>query len=82
MKNKKINLKNGGELLKEFEKVYLDYYDIVYKYILSLCNNESFAEEITQEAFFKTLKKIDSFRGECKLDVWLCQIAKNTFILK
>ncbi len=72
-------MKNGGEILKEFEKVYLDYYDIVYKYILSLCNNESFAEEITQEAFFKALKKIDSFRGECKLDVWLCQIAKNTF---
>ena len=37
------------------------------------------AEEITQEAFFKALKSIDTFRGECKLSVWLCQIAKNTF---
>ena len=32
-----------------------------------------------QEAFFKALKSIGSFRGECKLSVWLCQIAKNTF---
>ena len=37
------------------------------------------AEEITQETFFKALKSIDSFRGQCKLYVWLCQIAKNTY---
>ena len=37
------------------------------------------AEEITQEAFFKALKKIDSFRVDCKINVWLCQIAKNTY---
>lgn len=37
------------------------------------------AEEITQETFFKALKNIDKFDGKCKLYVWLCQIAKNTF---
>lgn len=25
------------------------------------------------------MQKIGSFRGECKLRVWLCQIAKNTY---
>lgn len=65
--------------MKNIEKVYSEYYDVVFKYVLSLCKNESWAEEITQEAFFKALKSIDSFRGECKLSVWLCQIAKNTF---
>ena len=35
------------------------------------------AEEVTQEAFCKALLKIDSFRGECKLSVWIYQIAKN-----
>ena len=63
----------------DFEKVYSEYYDTVFYYILSLCKDEAWAEEITQEAFFKALKKIDSFRGDCKLSVWLCQIAKNTF---
>ena len=63
----------------DFEKVYSEYYDTVFRYILSLCKDEAWAEEITQEAFFKALKKIDSFRGECKLSAWLCQIAKNTF---
>jgi len=37
------------------------------------------AEEITQETFFKALKNIDKFDGKCKLYVWLCQIAKNTY---
>lgn len=37
------------------------------------------AEEITQETFFKALKKIDEFRGDCSVRVWLCQIAKNTY---
>lgn len=65
--------------MKDFEKIYLEYYDMVFQYVLSLCKNEQWAEEITQEAFFKALKSIDTFRGECKLSVWLCQIAKNTF---
>lgn len=65
--------------MTSFEQVYSQYYDVVYQYVRSLCRDEVWAEEITQEAFFKALKKIDSFRGECKLSVWLCQIAKNTF---
>lgn len=63
----------------DFEKVYSEYYDTVFHYSLSLCKDAQWAEEITQESFFKALKKIDSFRAECKLSVWLCQIAKNTF---
>lgn len=65
--------------MTNFEQVYSEYYDVVYQYVLTLCKNEAWAEEITQDAFFKALKRIDSFRGECKLSVWLCQIAKNTF---
>lgn len=65
--------------MTNFEQVYSEYYDTVYRYVLALCKDEAWAEEITQDAFFKALKKIDHFRGECKLSVWLCQIAKNTF---
>lgn len=65
--------------MKDFEKIYSEHYDAVFLYVLSLCRDEAWAEEITQEAFFRALKSIDTFRGECKLNVWLCQIAKNTF---
>ena len=67
-----------GVLVEDFEKIYSEYHDIVFQYVLTLCRDEVLAEEITQEAFFKALKSIDTFRGECKLSVWLCQIAKNT----
>ncbi len=62
-----------------FEEWYKRYYRQVYFYVLGLCKNEHIAEEITQEAFFKALKKMDTFKGECKTSVWIMQIAKNTF---
>lgn len=37
------------------------------------------AEEITRDTFFKVLKEMDTFKGECKLNVWIIQIAKSTF---
>lgn len=64
----------------DIEKVYQDNFILVYRYLLSLSGDSHIAEEITQETFFKALKKIDDFKGECKLSVWLCQIAKNTYI--
>ena len=66
--------------MKNFEQIYSEYYDVVFHYSLSLCSDEQLAEEITQETFFKALKSINSYRGECKLNVWLCQIAKNTYL--
>ena len=65
--------------MTEFQEVYELYFKDVYKYALTLCRDAHMAEEITQETFFKALKSIDSFRGQCKLYVWLCQIAKNTY---
>ena len=66
--------------MEDFQEVYDLYFRDVYKYALSLSRDPRMAEEITQETFFKALKHIDSFRGQCRLYVWLCQIAKNTYI--
>ncbi len=65
--------------MTDFQEVYNTYFPDVYKYVRSLCRDEHVAEEVTQETFFKALKSIDSFRGQCKLYVWLCQIARNTY---
>ena len=64
--------------MTEFESIYNQYFQDVYSFVLSLSRNKKIAEEITQETFFKALKSIDKFQGNCKIDVWLCQIAKNT----
>ena len=69
----------GGRIVTEFETIYNQYFREVYSFVLSLSRNNDVAEEITQETFFKALKGIDKFKGNCKLNVWLCQIAKNTY---
>jgi len=68
-----------GDKVTDFEKVYKEYFNDVYLYIKRLSGDEHIAEDITSETFFKALKSIDSFRGECEIRVWLCQIAKNSF---
>ena len=42
-------------------------------------NASDLAEEITSDTFFKAMKSINSFRGDCDVRVWLCQIAKNCY---
>lgn len=69
----------GGRNVTEFERIYNQYFRDVHSFVLSLSRNEKIAEEITQETFFKALKSIDKFKGNCKINVWLCQIAKNTY---
>ncbi|MDR1000339.1 MAG: sigma-70 family RNA polymerase sigma factor [Clostridiales bacterium] len=63
----------------DFEQIYKEHFTDVYKYVLSLSRDETIAEEVTQETFFKAMRHIDKFNGSCKLYVWLCQIAKNTY---
>ena len=63
----------------ELEQIYTTHFRDVYLYICKLSNSEHIAEEITSETFFKAMKSIDSFRGDCDIRVWLCQIAKNCY---
>lgn len=64
---------------EEFERIYQLYFKDVYYYILSLSRDKHIAEDITSETFLKAMKAIDNFRGDTKLRIWLCQIAKNEY---
>ena len=64
----------------EFEKIYSTYFNDVFRYIRRLSGNEHIAEEITVDTFFKAMNSIDSFREDCDIRVWLCQIAKNSYL--
>ncbi|MDR2571575.1 MAG: RNA polymerase sigma factor [Oscillospiraceae bacterium] len=63
----------------DFERIYIDYFEDVFRYTLALTRNDLIADEITAETFFKALKKADSFDGRCDIRTWLFQIAKNTY---
>ncbi len=65
--------------MQDFDTIYADYFAEVYHFALTLCHDPVLAEEVTQETFFKALRHIDSFKGQCALGTWLCKIAKNTY---
>lgn len=65
--------------MNDFDEIYKAYYKQIYFYLLDLSKNKDIAEEITQETFFKVLKKIDTFKGESKISSWITEIAKNTY---
>lgn len=65
--------------MQDMEQIYEQYFETVNKYLFCLTRNNDIAEELTQETFYKAVKKIDTYKGECKISVWLCQIAKNSW---
>ena len=50
--------------MTDFEQIYKDYFRDVFLYVRRLSGgDERLAEDITSEAFFRALRRIDSFRG-------------------
>lgn len=66
--------------MKDFDAIFKEFTPVVYHFLLSLCANESLAEELTSETFYQAYLHIGQFRGDCKIETWLCQIAKNALI--
>ena len=63
----------------DFDTIYQQYGKTVYGFLLSISHDEVLSEELTQETMFRAIMNIKSFRGESKMSVWLCQIAKNLY---
>ena len=63
--------------MQDIEKIYEEYFETVNKYLFCLTKNYDISEELTQETFYRAVKKIGTYKGDCKISVWLCQIAKN-----
>lgn len=62
-----------------FENLFQENQGFIFRYLMKLCQNESLAEELTQETFFRAYMNLTGLRNEEKATVWLCQIAKNTY---
>lgn len=66
--------------MKEFEIIYDEYFQEVYKFIVSLAKDSTVAEDIVQDTFIKALKNIKNLKDSTKIKTWLFQIAKNTYL--
>jgi len=61
----------------DIEKIYEEYFESIYKYLICLTHNKDIAEDLTQETFYRAVKNIDTYKENNKMSAWLCRIAKN-----
>lgn len=61
------------------DEIYQDYAEIVFRFLVSLCNDAETARELTQETFYRAIQSSNRFNGTCKVSTWLCQIAKHVW---
>lgn len=60
-----------------YEKLYNLYYMQIYSYVVTIVKDQSLAEEITQNTFFKAMTAKRTYEGKASELTWLCSIAKN-----
>ena len=66
--------------MDEFDEICRRCTPVVYRFLLSLCKDASLADELTAETFYQAYLHIGTFRGDCRVESWLCQIAKNALM--
>lgn len=62
--------------MQQIEQLYEKYFRVVYNYLYNVTHNRDIAEELAQDTFLIVLQIKEQFRKECKIESWLCQIAK------
>ena len=66
--------------MTEFESIYKRYFSDVELYLRAICKDENLAEELTAQVFFRAMKSLPQFRGDCDIRTWLCSIGRNCYL--
>ncbi|MFR5266742.1 RNA polymerase sigma factor [Clostridium sp.] len=66
--------------MSEFEELYREYGNKVYRYLLFLTRSKDDAEDLMHESFIVAIKNIGKFKGQCSLSTWLYSIARNLYL--
>lgn len=61
-----------------FKAIVQQWQDMVYNTILGIVQNETEAEDLSQDVFIKVFENISSFKGDSKFSTWLYRIATTT----
>jgi RNA polymerase sigma-70 factor, ECF subfamily len=76
-----IHLAQQGDAAA-FEQLYQSHSRRVYALCLRMVGNSAEAEDLTQEAFLQTYRKIQTFRGESSFSTWLHRVTANIVLMK
>jgi RNA polymerase sigma-70 factor (ECF subfamily) len=61
----------------DFEQIYLDYSDSIYRFIYIYVRHKELAEDLTQETFYRAYKNFNTYKKNANLSTWLRKIARN-----
>lgn len=65
----------------EKKKIYIDYYEKVFGYIINKVNNRQTAEDLAGDVFVKVYSKLDTFDdSKSSVSTWIYNITRNTLI--
>ena len=70
-----VRLRQGDR--RAFEDLVIAYQHRVFGVALRMLGNRAEAEEIAQETFLRAHRALPEFRGEARLNTWLCGIASR-----
>ena len=63
----------------DVEKIYNEYFRLVYRYVLSLSGDPELSEDIAQDTFLKALRKADELCNDERVKAWLISVARNAY---
>jgi len=65
---------------KDFDTLYRDHVDLVYRYAHRLCGEMESAKDLVQETFLSAYRGFNRFRGDARISTWLYTIASRACI--
>ena len=66
--------------MKQIEKLYFEYKQDIYNYLLSITHDPTLSEDILSETFVKAILSISNFKGNSPIKTWLFGIARHLWL--
>lgn len=69
---------DGGS--EEFDRLYREHVDRIYRFAQRLCGQDDDAQDLVQDTFLNAYRGLSRFRGEAQFSTWLYTIASRACI--
>jgi len=66
--------------VKQIEKLYFEYKQDIYNYLLSLTHDPTLSEDLLSETFVKAIFSVGNFKGNSSIKTWLFGIARHLWL--
>ncbi len=63
--------------IKDFERIYLEWWEKVYRLCMGYVNDDALARDLAQDTFILVWENLSGFRKEADIGTWIFRIASN-----